>query len=311
MYHYIKDFINPLFLNLKGLDAELFDEQLNFFEKNFNVIKMEDLIEYFNDEGKEPLPQNSMLLTFDDGYLCHYTAAYPILKKHNMQGSFFIPARILDNKRELLNTNKIHLVLVNNPIEKVYNELCFMLKKDGLQPDMLYKKYATMNRYDDEKTAFCKAILQNINPLEYRNELINTLYDKFIGIEQGVLAEELYLNKTQILEMKANGMYIGPHGYAHSRLGNMTKEEIQNDIDKVIEVESDILDFSCWVMNYPYGHSSPDVVDYISKKGACCAITTEPRVANLPEDNKYLLPRLDCNDFPPKSENYKEIRCKK
>ena len=48
-----------------------------------------------------------------------------------------------------------------------------------------------------------------------------------------------------------------------------------------------------------------DVLDYIKMKGACVGLTTEVRIADICMDAALELPRLDCNDFPPKSENYK------
>lgn len=303
MYHYIKDYTNPLYCRLKGLDAELFDKQLSFFEKNFNVIRMEDIIEFYLSGGKANIPEKAILLTFDDGSKCHYTCAFPLLKKHNMHGSFFIPARVL-HENKLLNTNKIHLILAYAQIDEVYNEILSLLKKSVLSADSLYEKYVTMNRWDDAKTAFCKVILQNIEPIEYRNELINLLYEKFINIDESIIAKEFYLNKNQIKEMQDSGMFIGIHGYLHSRLGYMDSEHIKEDIDRAIDIMKDFINVNCWVMSYPYGHSSSEVIKYISRKGACMAITTEPKIANLSYSDRYLLPRLDCNDFPPKSEEY-------
>lgn len=34
-------------------------------------------------------------------------------------------------------------------------------------------------------------------------------------------------------------------------------------------------------------------------------LTTDVRAAEVGKDSVFELPRLDCNDFPPKSENYK------
>lgn len=303
MYHYIKDFTYPLFKNLKGLDADLFDKQLDFFSKNFNVLTMEQTIEMLRGGG---IFENSLLLTFDDGYYCHYSAAYPILKKHNMQGSFFIPAKVLDKKDKLLSTNKIHLLLANADINKIYGELYSILIKKGFNaPEELVQKYFTMNRYDDAKTVFVKTILQNLEPLELREELIDNLFGKFVGVSEAQLAKELYMEESQIKELIKGGMFIGSHGYRHDRLGNMSKDEIIEDIDKSLDILSQFIDLNCWVMNYPFGHANKDVADYVEKRGACFAVTTQPYVANLNFDNKYLLPRLDCNDFPPKSENYK------
>ena len=310
MYHYIKDFANPLFKNLKGLDAVLFDKQLEFFSENFNVLSMEDTINVLSGGGGEFSP-NSMLLTFDDGYYCHYSAAYPILKKHNMQGSFFIPAKVLDKKDVLLSTNKIHLLIANNDIEDIYNELNSILHKVGFDPQELMKKYFTMNRYDDPKTVFTKTILQNLDPLELRENLVDDLFKKFVNCDEAEIAKEFYLTGEQIKQMQNDGMYIGLHGYRHDRLGNMTNSEIKEDIDKALDICNEFINPNCWVMNYPFGHANQNVVDYISKKGACFAVTTEPMIADLDIDNKYLLPRLDCNDFPPKSENYKTDKVKR
>ena len=92
MYHYVRDLRNSRYPGIKGLDYQLFKEQLQFFIQRFHPVTMEDVIAYYV-EGKE-LPENALLLTFDDGYIDHYTFAYPMLLEYGMQGSFFIPAKV-------------------------------------------------------------------------------------------------------------------------------------------------------------------------------------------------------------------------
>ena len=69
---------------------------------------MEDFINAL--KGKVDLPNNSALLTFDDGYIDHYTQVLPVLMNNKLQGSFFIPARIL-KENSVLDVNKIHFIL--------------------------------------------------------------------------------------------------------------------------------------------------------------------------------------------------------
>lgn len=45
MYHYTRDLGHSRYPNIKGLDTDLFVKQLDFFEANFNVVRMEDVIE--------------------------------------------------------------------------------------------------------------------------------------------------------------------------------------------------------------------------------------------------------------------------
>ena len=57
-------------------------------------------------------------------------------------------------------------------------------------------------------------------------------------------------------------------------------------------------------MNYPYGSYNDNVLAYLRKKGCKLGMSTEVRIADLDKDDRLLLPRLDCNDFPPKSDKY-------
>ncbi|MBQ9274867.1 MAG: hypothetical protein IJ228_08645, partial [Succinivibrio sp.] len=84
-------------------------------------------------------------------------------------------------------------------------------------------------------------------------------------------------------------------------------QAMQQDISKALELMADFIDPKHWVMNYPYGNYSPEVLDFIQAHGACLGLTTEPRAASLGTDHPLLLPRLDCNDFPPKSGRYLEL----
>lgn len=51
MYHYTRDLANSRYPKIRGLDVELFKQQLDFFEKNFNVITMEKVISVWNSGG--------------------------------------------------------------------------------------------------------------------------------------------------------------------------------------------------------------------------------------------------------------------
>ena len=314
MYHYTRDLINSRYPEIKGLDYPLFEKQLQFFKDNFNVIKMEELIDAL--KNGSDLPENALLLTFDDGYIDNYTVALPLLKKYGFQGSFFIPAKTFcENK--ILDVNKIHFILAvvpnRNEMDVLYDDLLKQIdiyREAGHQipdTDELIDKYAMANRFDDARTVFCKRVLQTALPEMIRNEISDYLFNKYVGIKESSFAKELYLNREQIALMKENGMFIGIHGYDHYWLGNLEEEKMKRDIDKALEEMSDYIDENCWVMNYPYGSYNEEVIKYIESKGCVLALTSEVRAADLSKDNRYTIPRFDCNDFPPKSEKYKEF----
>lgn len=316
MYHYTRDLKNSRYPEIKGLDYDLFESQLKFFKEKFNVVTMEEVISAIqsNRGGGQTieLPENSLLLTFDDGYIDNFTVAMPLLKKYRMQGSFFVPGKTF-TENVLLDVNKVHFVLAScddkkalvNDIYVLLNEARKNEKFSNLESnEQLYEKYGVANRFDDGDVVFCKRILQTAIPEELRNGFSSILFKKYVGLSEEKFARELYMNPDQIQCMKDNGMFIGLHGYDHYWLGNLGTDQMKRDVDKALEVMAPFIDKNAWVMNYPYGSYNQGVIDYIKSRGCVLGLTTQVAPAVLSKENRYTLQRFDCNDFPPKSENY-------
>lgn len=308
MYHYTRDLIHSRYPEIKGMDVALFRKQLEFFSKNFKVVRMEDVIAAIS-VGKK-LPENALLLTFDDGYIDHYTYAFPLLEEFGFQGSFFIPGKTFTT-HQLLDVNKIHYILASANIYNLMEDVLELMNHyrgrefDYASNDELINIYAVANRFDCKETIFVKRILQTVLPEKLRNKISSDLFKKYVGVSEERLAYELYMTEEQIRTMKRHGMFIGLHGYDHYWLGNLPEEKMREDIDKAIESLNEFINPNSWVMNYPYGSYNQSVLDYIKGKGAVVGLTTEVGVADLLSDNALKLSRLDCNDFPPKSDNYK------
>ena len=116
MYHYTRDLRHSRYPEIKGYDIKLFRKQMEFFKTNCNVVQMEEIMEAIN--CGENLPENAVLLTFDDGYIDNFTFAFPILEEFGFQGSFFIPGKTFTT-HQLLDVNKIHYILASADIKKL------------------------------------------------------------------------------------------------------------------------------------------------------------------------------------------------
>ena len=307
MYHYVRDLRHSRYPEIKGLDVSLFRQQIEFMNEYFSIVTMEQVIDSV--VRKIALPENALLLTFDDGYIDNYTYVLPILEEFGIQGSFFIPGKTFAT-HQLLDVNKIHYILASaNILELVVDvkkEMDYFRGKefDYSANEELFAKYAVANRFDTKETIFVKRMLQTVLPEPVRNMISSKLFEKYIGITEEKLAYELYLNYDQIRTMKRHGMFIGVHGYDHYWLGNLETNQMKKDIEMALDTMDEFIDRSCWVMNYPYGSYNSEVLDFIKKQGACLGFTTDVRIADLKRDLALEIPRLDCNDFPPKSNNY-------
>lgn len=90
MYHKIKDQVeNTEDDQSMSVSTANFEAQLKaLLEAGYTPINFKQLKDYL--EGKAGPPKKPILITADDGYLCNYTKAYPILKKYNAQATFFV-----------------------------------------------------------------------------------------------------------------------------------------------------------------------------------------------------------------------------
>lgn len=308
MYHYTRDLENSRYPEIKGLDYGLFKQQLDFFEQNFHVVTMEQVLDAWHGGT---LPDKALLLTFDDGYIDNYLFAYPVLKAHGMQGSFFVPGKTI-TENVVLNVNKVHFILACADIKEIKKSLLVKMESyrgNFAYPDTdeLWNTYAVANRFDSQDVVFVKRMLQTVLPEELRGIIATEMFAEFVGLEEGKFSHELYMNRDQIRQMKNDGMFFGIHGYEHYWLGNLETDQMKQDIGKALEIMGEFIERDAWVMNYPYGSYNENVIEYVKSKGAKLGLTTDVRVAEVGKNSPFEIPRLDCNDFPPKSENYKKF----
>ena len=312
MYHYVREIKQSRYPEIKGLERTLFIEQLDFIQSHYTVVTMEMVIQAYN--GQLELPENSCLLTFDDGYKEHFTTVYPLLKKYQMQGSFFIPAKtVLEHK--VLDVNKIHFILSsvankNDIVDFLRQEIELNRNKFKLEKfDKYYSELAIENRFDDKQVIFIKRILQHALPEALRNELTDKLFNKFIAIDEAAFAKELYMDQIQIEHMRQDGMHIGCHGYDHYWWNKLDPEQLDKEITASKSfLESIGCDMSNWTACYPYGGYDNNVINTLKQHHCKLAFTTQVDICDITATSAYLLPRLDTNDLPPKSNRYKVFR---
>lgn len=66
-----------------------FEEQMQWLARHgFHAITLAQLVGHL--KYGQPLPSRPIVISFDDGLREHYAVAFPILKRHNLIGTFFI-----------------------------------------------------------------------------------------------------------------------------------------------------------------------------------------------------------------------------
>jgi peptidoglycan/xylan/chitin deacetylase (PgdA/CDA1 family) len=285
------------------LETDQFREQITYIKKHYNVISGDDLLAA--EAGSlEALPPSALLLTFDDGYIDHFTQVFPILRREKLSGCFFPPVKcVLEN--QVLDVNKIHFVLASVPNKQAIIDYIFEILDqhsahyDIQSKDYYWTKLAVANRFDPKEVVFIKRILQRELPEELRQIIINGLFQKYVSSYEVSFAKELYMSVDQIRCMRDSGMYIGSHGYGHYWLDSIDPEMQKREIELALEFLRQVgTRTDSWIMCYPYGAYNDSLLSILRSSACRIGLTTKVGIADLQRDNLLALPRLDTNDLP-------------
>ncbi len=302
MYHYVRDLMNSRYPEIKGLDVELFQEQIRYIKQHYNVISGPDLVDAVLDDAE--LPPRPLLLTFDDGYMDHFTSVFPTLDREGLPGCFFPPAKcVLEGA--VLDVNKIHFVLASAPdkaalVAAIRERIDSSRERYDLESsDDYWEALGTPGRYDSADVMFCKRTLQHALPLELRSAVTDELFRKYVTSDEVAFSHELYMNPDQIRVLQHHGMYIGPHGYDHFWLDKLTPAAQEREVDRSLDLMRLVgAAESRWIMCFPYGAYNDSLLSILRDKECAVGLTTRIGIANLDQESPLTLSRLDTNDLP-------------
>lgn len=160
MYHSVKykrrqEWIHPhITLLLKD-----FNRHLKFFRLfRVNTFFLDELYDHIT--GKSKLPLNSIVLTFDDGYLDNFVFVFPLLKKYKLKATIWVNPDFVDNNDTRIRptledywNNKISLEELNKVDGFLNWEEMRLMEKSGLvdiqSHTMTHTKYPVSDKIVD------------------------------------------------------------------------------------------------------------------------------------------------------------------
>ncbi len=303
MYHYVREVANSPYPGIKGLELKDFIGQIEYLQKRYNPITIEQLLEALQNQTK--LPPNAVLLTFDDGYADNYRFVLPVLADKKLQGSFYPPAQaILEHK--VLDVNKIHFILATAPgIPQLLKDISAQLhvyRKEFNLPsfDELFRTLAIASEIDTKEVIFIKRLLQVALPIVAREHITRFLFEKYVQKTEAEFSRELYMNIGQIRELQAAGMHIGSHAYSHQWLATLPENQQRTEVDLSLEfLKLAGADINNWTMTYPFGSYNASLLNILEEKKCRLAFKSVPAgIADIASHHKFEFPRIDTINIP-------------
>ena len=297
MYHYVQP--NALSLPyFRHLHIDAFKKQLDYFvDEGLSFLTKQQVKDY-------SWPTDSVLLTFDDGFKCHYKYVLPELQKRGLWGIFYIPvAPYLTDK--LLDVHRIHLLLGKYGGKKIFGAINELLSEEMLSHSHVqeFREKTYELQSNDNYTNYVKRTLNYFISYEYRKEVLNELMRMYYPKET-YLVKDFYMAKEEILEMRDVGMIIGSHSVNHLVMSKLSKDLQKREIEGSFQFLEDmlgVLDIKTFC--YPYGgfHSFTEETEGILEDCNCSfSFNVEERDINQNDflNRRQALPRYDCGYLP-------------
>ena len=101
IYHSVRPYMKgeSKYQDLYDVTPSLLEQELAYIETHgFHTVDMRDVDAYFRG-ATTSLPENPVMLTFDDGWKNQYEYAFPLLQKYHMKAVFFIFTNPIDHKK--------------------------------------------------------------------------------------------------------------------------------------------------------------------------------------------------------------------
>lgn len=98
--------VDPSEANEVIISPEKLREELTFIkDSGYTTLTMSELNDYILNNA--PIPEKSIVITFDDGYADNYANAFPILKELDMKATIFVISNCTDNDGYYMTSQQI------------------------------------------------------------------------------------------------------------------------------------------------------------------------------------------------------------
>ncbi len=249
--------VNALLRNL-CVDPLSFDRQMIYLKKNYNVISLEQALEYA-DSASNKL-DNSIVITFDDAYADNYEYAYPILKKHGLAATVFVSTSFIGDKRAFW--------------WDILVDMLERTQKETVNFSFLGRDYKFKLNKEKQRAFYVIAHLFKRSTPEEQETLTGILRGALALDEKVVLS--FCLSWEQIREMSKHNITFGSHTHSHISLTSVLNGQLQEELIKSKDTLELNIRQKITAFAYPFGESEDfdeRSMNLVIKTGYECALT--------------------------------------
>ena len=266
------------------VEPDTFEMQIQYLKNSFKIIPFSQIYAKLN--NKEAMNSNLpiCIITFDDGWLDFFKYAYPVLLKHEIPATLFLPTEFIGSENMFWTDEVAYIVSMKNSVSERFPEanrlknfkLNNLVNLKGTPDSQIEEMISTLKGYGHED------ILKIIKELK-----------EYWGINS-YSKERSFLNWDEIRLMANSGLVtFGSHTANHRILVHISEKEIVDELNESKNrlLSEGVVKNSFIPFCYPNGDYDERVVQIVRKSGYHVAVTTEDGW-NRVDTPKFILNRV-------------------
>ncbi len=275
MYHSIvDDSIAPFIDQNYAITVDQFDAQLRYLKRHANVISMTELVECLFGGGQ--LPENAVVLTFDDGYMNNLTHAAPLLEKHDLPAIIYLCTGYVDRRQSQWD-------------DVLYSSFQFRTSQRLRWRDRDYD----LTKSAELSAAFGDIAGQLIIATVAERDRI--LDDVAAQLRPSCDVPQLTMGWDDVRYMasKYPNIEFGLHTADHLDVSRLTPEALEAEVARSQESFTRELGYAAEHFSYPYGRHTERVAKQLEGMGLKSAVITQPTALVTKQTNPFMMPRYE------------------
>lgn len=263
-------------------------EQCEYILRHYQPLSLKSAAKSL--EGQEPLPENALTVTVDDGYHDFFRFAYPVFRDYRIPVTVFLVTDFVDQK----------LWLWWDQVEYLFrhtSETAAAIE----WPTGLVRRFSLTS--EDRRSQACQEVTNGLLSVENSQRLaLMVSTAKVLNVRVPALPPPIWsaLTWDEVKEMAAEGFEFGAHTKTHPILSrildaNTLREEVSGSKLRIEdELQQPVLHFC-----YPNGSLqdfNEETLNLVRQSDFWTAVTTELGM-NLLYANPFLLRRLGVEPY--------------
>ena len=213
-------------------------DQISYLKRHADMTTLDEALALIDGKASPRARRCRVLLTFDDGYLDNYQAAFPVLRAHKVHGVFFLVTQLVGS---------CHLPW--------WDRIAYIMRTARRRSFALhYPAYLAVNIDRDGIMISLREVLK----LYKKPDMTDGEY--FVGelleVTRGDIPERTirrFLNWEEARDMLAHGMAIQSHTHSHTVLSQLSTAEQYKELTVSRTILQQELGTDINVLSYPVG----------------------------------------------------------